>query len=72
MSDFNFEVMEQLGELGESRGYVKEVNIISFNNREPKLDIRTWKKGKILKSISLSDTESKKLLRILQEWHSNK
>ncbi|MEQ8175044.1 MAG: PC4/YdbC family ssDNA-binding protein [Syntrophomonadaceae bacterium] len=43
MSDLKFEIIETLGVLSEgSRGWQKEVNLISWNGRSPKLDVRDW------------------------------
>ena len=37
------EIVENLGSLGENaRGWSKEVNLISWNEKEPKYDIRDW------------------------------
>ena len=67
MSDFNYKIIEQLGVLSESeKGWKKEVNLISWNDREPKYDIRDWseKKKKMGKGITLSSEELKKLVEI--------
>ena len=43
MPDFKFEVTKFIGSLnGETRGWHKELNMISWNDAEPKYDIRTW------------------------------
>ena len=41
MSDFKYEITRNLGVLSEStKGWQKEVNLVSWNERLPKLDIR--------------------------------
>lgn len=43
MADIKFEIIKKLGVLSESsKGWNKEVNMVSWNDREPKLDIREW------------------------------
>ena len=43
MAEFNYEIMEELGVLSESSsGWTKELNLISWNGRPPKFDIRDW------------------------------
>ena len=43
MADITFEIKESLGVLSESsRGWKKELNLVSWNGREPKYDIREW------------------------------
>lgn len=41
--EVTFEVVHHLGVLGTSqRGWTKEVNLVSWNNRPARLDIRDW------------------------------
>ena len=43
MSDFNYEVVEHLGVLSESAsGWTRELNLVSWNDRPAKYDIRDW------------------------------
>ncbi|MCD7959650.1 MAG: YdbC family protein [Ruminococcus sp.] len=43
MAELKYEITEHLGDLREdARGWSKEVNLISWNEREPKYDIRDW------------------------------
>lgn len=43
MPEFNFEITKYIGSLnGETRGWHKELNMISWNDKDPKYDIRTW------------------------------
>ena len=43
MSDLKFEIIQKLGILSTSAsGWSKELNLISWNDREPKFDIRDW------------------------------
>ncbi len=60
MVDFRYEVTEKIAVLSESsKGWTKELNLISWNDREPKYDIREWSPDgtKMGKGITLSDEE---------------
>ena len=68
MSDFKYEITRSLGVLSEStKGWQKEVNLISWNERQPKLDIRDWgpEHQKMGKGVSLNVGESARLKDIL-------
>jgi len=70
MSDFKFEVTKHVGVLSEgSKGWRKELNLISWNDREPKYDIRDWapERTKMGKGVTLSDAEVAELKRLLAE-----
>lgn len=43
MSDIRYEIVQQFGALSASQsGWSKQLNLISWNDREPKFDIRDW------------------------------
>jgi hypothetical protein len=43
VSDITYEIVMQIGILSQSgSGWTKEVNLISWNGRPPKYDIRDW------------------------------
>ena len=68
MADIQFEITEELGVLSESaKGWTKEVNMVSWNDREPKLDIREWDPDheKMGKGITISKEEINELKMIL-------
>jgi len=70
MSDFTYEITRNLGILSEStKGWRTEVNLVRWNERRPKLDIRDWgpEHSKIGKGISLNTEETAKLKDILDE-----
>lgn len=69
-NEFSYEITKELGVLSENgKGYTKEVNLVSFNGGEAKVDIRNWTPGreKMLKGISLTLEEAKKLREILDQ-----
>ena len=60
MGDIKYDIVESLGIISESqRGWTKELNLISWNDREPKYDIREWAPGreKMGKGVTLSKDE---------------
>jgi hypothetical protein len=68
MSEIKFEIKETLGNLSEStKGWKKELNLISWNDNEAKYDIREWdpEHVKMGKGITLTNDELKKLRDIL-------
>lgn len=70
MSDFKFEITEHLGTLSESaRGWTKELNKVSFNDRPAKYDLREWDPDhqKMSKGVTLSDEEMEILSKILKD-----
>ena len=70
MAELKYEITEKLGELGETgNGWKKELNMVSWNDREPKYDIRDWAPDgtKMGKGISLSHDEMAILKGILED-----
>ena len=68
MADIKFEIVKELGVLSESaKGWTKEVNLVSWNEREPKLDIREWdpEHEKMGKGLTFTNEETEKLKGIL-------
>lgn len=68
MADIKFDIIEKLGTIGEGfKGWSKEVNIISWNGRKPKIDIRDWDENneKMGKGLTLTKEELKTLKGLL-------
>lgn len=76
MKEIIFEIKQKIAVLSENdNGYAKEVNIVSWNEGKPQLDIRMWKRQqdgtqKPLKGIGLSNDEVEKLKTALESWKS--
>ncbi|RSK26607.1 hypothetical protein EJF36_06905 [Bacillus sp. HMF5848] len=69
MSEIKFEIVEQIAVLSESaKGWTKELNLVSWNGREPKYDLRDWSPNheKMGKGITLSEEDIKKLKEVLK------
>ena len=68
MAEIKFEIKETLGVLSESaKGWSKELNLVSWNDKEPKFDLREWDPSheKMGKGVTLSKEELVKLKEIL-------
>lgn len=68
MADIKYEIKEEIGSISESaKGWSKELNLISWNGKEAKYDLRDWapEHEKMGKGITLSKDELKKLRDIL-------
>jgi Uncharacterized protein conserved in bacteria len=67
-AEFKYEIVEKIALLSESsKGWTKELNLISWNDRDPKYDIREWSPDgeKMGKGITLSDEEVSVLKKAL-------
>lgn len=72
MAEIKYEIKETVGTLSESsKGWTKELNLISWNNREPKYDLRDWapEHEKMGKGITLTKNELIKLRDILNDMN---
>ena len=69
-SEISFAVIETLGVLStSSKGWTKELNLISWNGREPKYALREWspEHDKMGKGVTLSKDELEALKDILEK-----
>ncbi|TMN21959.1 YdbC family protein [Lentibacillus cibarius] len=69
MANINYEIKETIGVLSESpKGWTKELNIVSWNDREPKYDLRDWSpdKEKMGKGITMTEEELENLKKLLK------
>ena len=68
MSEIKFEIIKKIGVLSTSAsGWSKELNLISWNDREPKYDLRDWSadREKMGKGATLSKEELSALKELL-------
>lgn len=69
MSEIKYEIIKTIGVLSTSAsGWKKELNLISWNEREPKYDLRDWSAdhSKMGKGVTLSAEELSALREVLQ------
>jgi len=68
MPDIKYEIFKKLGVLSTAgSGWTKELNLISWNDREPKYDLRDWSADgeKMGKGVTLSKEELSALKELL-------
>ncbi|WP_068675586.1 YdbC family protein [Oceanobacillus sp. Castelsardo] len=71
MAEIKYDIIETIAVISESpKGWTKELNLISWNGREPKYDLRDWapNKEKMGKGITLTKDELLNLKATLAEW----
>ena len=67
--DIKFEIRKHIGVLSESaKGWHKELNLVSWNDAEPKYDLRDWDPDheKMGKGVTLTRDEIEKLKGLLE------
>jgi hypothetical protein len=70
MSEIKYEIIKKVGVLSKSAsGWEKQLNLISWNEREPKYDIREWSPDgeKMGKGVTLSKEELLALKGLLNQ-----
>ena len=68
MADITFDIVKTYGVISEEKGgWRKELNMVSWNGRTPKFDIRDWSPDheKMGKGITLTKEEAAKLAELL-------
>ena len=68
MSEIKYEIIKNVGMLSKAEsGWAKELNLISWNDREAKYDIRDWSAdhAKMGKGVTLSKAELLALKELL-------
>lgn len=68
MNEIKFEIIKTIGILSTSAsGWSKELNLISWNDRDPKYDLRDWSAdhSKMGKGVTLSAEELSALKQLL-------
>ena len=68
MSEIKYEIIKNIGVLSKSgSGWTKELNLISWNDRDPKYDLRDWSADheKMGKGVTLSTEELSALKELL-------
>lgn len=71
MTKLEFQIEKHLGVLSEAKsGWTKEVNLVSWNDRPAKLDIREWDSDhqKMSKGITFTKEELELLKQILDDY----
>lgn len=67
--EINFAIKGHIGSLSVNpKGWTKEVNLVSWNGRNTKYDIREWEPGhqRMGRGITLTGEEARKLYELLK------
>ena len=67
--EFSYEIVEEIAILSENnKGWRKELNLVSWNGRPPKFDLRDWakKKKKMGKGLTLTNEEFEQLQKAIE------
>ena len=68
IKEIKFEIVEEIGVISEStKGWTKELNLVSWNDGTPKYDLRDWDPNheKMGKGVTLTEDEIRKLKKLL-------
>ena len=67
MSDFKYEIVERIAVLSEKGKWTKELNIVSWNGRPGKYDLRDWnhEEEKMRKGVTVTEEELTNLREVL-------
>ena len=71
MPEIKYEIVEKIAVLSTTeKGWSKELNLVSWNEREPKFDLRDWNEehDKMGKGITLNKEEVEKLKESLNSY----
>jgi hypothetical protein len=74
MAEIKFDVVKHFGVVSDEKGgWKKELNLVSWNDRSPKLDIRDWSAGheRMGKGITLTREEAQKLAELINAVLAN-
>ncbi len=69
MAEITFKITKELGVISEtSKGWTRELNMVSWNDHEPKYDIRDWSPDhtRMSKGVGLTEEEMKKLVELFE------
>ena len=70
MAEITFKITKELGVISEtSKGWTRELNMVSWNDHEPKYDIRDWSPDhkKMGKGITLTEAELRALKEVIDK-----
>ncbi|WP_455010839.1 YdbC family protein [Mogibacterium timidum] len=74
MNQINYEIKEHIGIISENKnGWTKELNLVSWNDNDPKYDIRDWNPthDKMSRGITLTEEEAYELSILLTGEFNN-
>ena len=69
--DITFDIKEEIGIIStSSKGWTKELNIVSWNNGKPKFDLREWDSDheKMGKGVTMTVEEARALRELMDKY----
>ena len=76
MDEFGFKITKHIGTLEKTgSGWTKELNLVSWNGKEPKYDIRDWSEDhdRMSRGITLTENQMRvlvELLKTMEVWNN--
>ena len=69
MANIKYDIVEKIHVLSERGAWSKEINLVSWNDRPAKYDIRDWnhEEGKMGKGVTLTEEEASALMEALEK-----
>ncbi len=67
MAEITFKITKELGVISENpKGWTRELNMVSWNDHDPKYDIRDWSPDhtRMSKGVSMTEEEMQKLVEL--------
>ncbi len=67
MAEITFKITKELGVISENaKGWKRELNMVSWNDHDPKYDIRDWSPDhtRMSKGVSMTEEEMKTLVEL--------
>ena len=74
MAEITYKIVKKVGVVSETpRGWQKQLNVVSWNDGEPKYDLRDWSPdgSKMSKGVTFNEEEAQVLLDLLKEDLNN-
>ena len=75
MEEYSVKITKHIGNIKTTgSGWTKELNLVSWNSKEPKYDIRDWDESHIrmTRGITLTEEEFKVLVEIIKKMEEEK
>ena len=69
--DFEYEVVNSIGVLARyNSGWTKEINMVAWNGKDPKFDIRDWnpEHSQMSRGVTLYEDELKQLMGVMEGY----
>ena len=72
--EISFEIISHIGDISDGqKAWKRELNLVSWNEREPKLDVREWSPDHVRmgKGMTFTAEEARRLIELLSAYLKN-